>query len=66
MNVRDDRVEYFGSLYPGQRMEVIVAVRAASPGVFVWPATSAEAMYDPSVYARQAAGALTIEALAKP
>jgi uncharacterized protein YfaS (alpha-2-macroglobulin family) len=43
-----------------------VAVRAASPGVFVWPATSAEAMYDPSVYARQAAGALTIEALAKP
>jgi alpha-2-macroglobulin len=65
MNVRDDRVEYFGSVASGQSVEVIVAVRAASPGAFVWPAASAEAMYDPSVFARLAPVKLSIEGRAK-
>ena len=65
MNVRDDRVEDFGSVYPGQTAQILVAVRAASPGQFVWPAPSAEAMYDPNVFARLPNASITIEATAK-
>jgi uncharacterized protein YfaS (alpha-2-macroglobulin family) len=65
MNVRDDRVEYFGSVLPGQTAQILVAVRAASPGQFVWPAPSAEAMYDPNVFARLPNASITIEASAK-
>lgn len=52
MNQRDDRVEVFGTLYRGQKVSVVVALRATSAGSFKIPASYAEAMYDPTKWAR--------------
>lgn len=54
MNLRDDRVEAFGALYPRQSVSVVLPLRATSAGSFSIPSASAEAMYDPSVWARVA------------
>lgn len=54
MNVRDDRVEVFGSLPGGSTRSVVYAVRAVTSGSFTLPAVQAEAMYDPDVWARRA------------
>lgn len=51
-NLRDDRVEAFGKLYAGKEVTLVVALRATSAGVFKAPAASAEAMYDPTKWAR--------------
>lgn len=52
MNVRDDRVEVFNTLRAKQSATVTIAVRATSAGVFTAPSAYAEAMYDPSKWAR--------------
>ena len=53
MNLRDDRLEVFGSLRDSNERVVIYAVRAVTSGRFLQPPVSAEAMYAPHLWARQ-------------
>jgi uncharacterized protein YfaS (alpha-2-macroglobulin family) len=53
MNVRDDRLEVFGALGPGEKKKVVYAVRAVTAGAFTLPPVEAEAMYDPGIWARE-------------
>lgn len=52
MNVRDDRLEVFGALGRKDKRSVLYAVRAVTAGSFTLPPVEAEAMYDPSLWAR--------------
>ncbi|MCB9777435.1 MAG: hypothetical protein H6742_02600 [Alphaproteobacteria bacterium] len=60
MNLRDDRVEVFGDLGSHDKRSVLYAVRAVTSGTFVQPPVSAEAMYDPDIWARRAGGTVTV------
>jgi len=60
MNVRDDRLEVFGSLNAGESRKVVYALRAVTAGKFTIPPVEAEAMYDPRVWARAAGGTVVI------
>lgn len=60
MNLRDDRVELFGSLKRGQTRTFVYALRAVTAGTFAMPPVEAEAMYDPSRWARALGTKLTI------
>ncbi|MDF1561810.1 MAG: MG2 domain-containing protein [Deltaproteobacteria bacterium] len=60
MNVRDDRIEVFGTLSRNARVEVVYAVRATTAGVFTIPPVEAEAMYDPEIWARAGGGTLDV------
>jgi alpha-2-macroglobulin len=60
MNLRDDRVEVFGSLGPSESVSFAYALRAVTAGVFTVPPVEAEAMYDPRVWARGPAAEVTI------
>ncbi|WP_426750619.1 MG2 domain-containing protein [Myxococcus sp. Y35] len=53
VNIRDDRMEVFGSLGPRESKKVIYAVRAVTAGAFTLPSVEAEAMYDPRLWARE-------------
>ncbi|WP_224369885.1 alpha-2-macroglobulin family protein [Hyalangium versicolor] len=54
VNIRDDRMEVFGSLESGEAKKVVYAVRAVTAGKFTLPPVEAEAMYDPRIWAREA------------
>jgi uncharacterized protein YfaS (alpha-2-macroglobulin family) len=54
MNVRDDRIEVFGTLLPGAEVRFVYAARAVTAGQFLAPGPSAEAMYEPEVWAADA------------
>ncbi len=58
-NLRDDRLEAFGTLELEQR-QLIYALRAVTAGRFAHPGALLEAMYDPRVRARTAAGQVAI------
>lgn len=60
MNVRDDRMELFGALGPGESVSFTYALRAVTAGEFTAPAASAEAMYDPRLWARTAPAAVVV------
>lgn len=60
MNLRDDRVELFGTLDPRKSRTFVYALRAVTAGRFTMPPVEAEAMYDPSRWAREAGGAVVI------
>lgn len=60
MNVRDDRIELFGGLRAQQTRSVVYAVRAVTAGTFWAHDVTVEAMYDPSVWARQRGDEITI------
>lgn len=60
MNLRDDRVEVFGSISRKSKRTFIYAVRATGAGTFRMPPVSAEAMYDPALWARQAGGLVEV------
>jgi uncharacterized protein YfaS (alpha-2-macroglobulin family) len=53
VNIRDDRMEVFGSLEKGESKKVVYAVRAVTAGKFTLPPVEAEAMYDPRIWARE-------------
>ena len=53
MNVRDDRIELFGTISGQRTITVLYSVRAVTAGTFQLPDVTAEAMYDPDVWARQ-------------
>lgn len=60
MNLRDDRVELFGTLNARKRRTFVYALRAVTAGRFTMPPVEAEAMYDPSRWAREAGGPVVI------
>ncbi|MET0403592.1 MAG: MG2 domain-containing protein [Cystobacter sp.] len=60
VNLRDDRVEVFGSLNAGESKTVVYAVRAVTSGTFSLPPVEAEAMYDPRIWARDAGGSVRV------
>lgn len=61
MDIRDDRFQVFGKLPRGQTVRVIYAIRAVTAGRFTIPPVSAEAMYDPRIWARTDGQQVTIE-----
>jgi uncharacterized repeat protein (TIGR01451 family) len=60
LDLRDDRVQVFGTLPPRSSRKVIYTVRAVTSGKFVAPPVEAEAMYDPSLWARHKGGTVVI------
>jgi uncharacterized protein YfaS (alpha-2-macroglobulin family) len=60
VNIRDDRMEVFGSLAAGESKKVIYAVRAVTAGSFTLPSAEVEAMYDPRLWARESAGTVQV------
>ena len=54
VNIRDDRMEVFGTLERGEVKKVVYAVRAVTAGKFTLPPVEAEAMYEPRIWARDA------------
>ncbi len=60
MNLRDDRLELFGSIKGGNTVTVVYAVRAVTSGTFHVPDVTAQAMYDPEVWARQTGPEITV------
>jgi uncharacterized protein YfaS (alpha-2-macroglobulin family) len=61
MNLRDDRVEFFGHLERRQSVEVIYTLRAVTAGEFSSPPVKAEAMYEPTQWSRYAGKKLKIK-----
>lgn len=51
-NLRDDRLEAFGALGAGTQRKIIYTVRAVTSGTYATPPAEAEAMYDPTLWAR--------------
>lgn len=60
VNIRDDRMEVFGSLGAGETKKVVYAVRAVTAGAFTLPSAEVEAMYDPRLWARESAGTVQV------
>ncbi|MCP3144722.1 Ig-like domain-containing alpha-2-macroglobulin family protein [Pyxidicoccus xibeiensis] len=60
VNIRDDRMEVFGSLNSGESKKVVYAVRAVTAGTFQLPSAEAEAMYDPRLWAREKPGTVRV------
>jgi len=61
LNLRDDRLELFGALDAKQSRTVVYGLRAVTAGQFTAPPVEAEAMYDPSIWARQPGSSVTIK-----
>jgi len=61
LEIRDDRLEVFGALRPREAKKVVYALRAVSAGKFALPPAEAEAMYDPSFWARAAGGTVVVK-----
>ncbi|MEO6774066.1 MAG: MG2 domain-containing protein [Kofleriaceae bacterium] len=52
MNMRDDRLEAFGSLPPHTAKKLVYTVRAVTAGKYTLPPIEAAAMYDATLWAR--------------
>jgi uncharacterized repeat protein (TIGR01451 family) len=52
LNMRDDRLEAFGSLPAGEDKKVVYTIRAVTSGTYTTPPVEIEAMYDPTLWAR--------------
>lgn len=59
-NVRDDRIEVFGTLPARASKKVIYSVMTTLSGTFAIPPVEAEAMYDPTLWARAKGGTAVI------
>jgi uncharacterized protein YfaS (alpha-2-macroglobulin family) len=60
MNMRDDHLEAFGTLNPGESKKIVYTVRAVTSGKFTIPPVEAEAMYDPTLWTRAKGGTAVI------
>jgi hypothetical protein len=56
LNMRDDRLEAFGTLKAGETKKIVYTVRAVTSGTYTMPPVDAEAMYDPTLWARDKGG----------
>jgi len=61
MDIRDDRFQVFGPVESGETVHMVYAIRAVTAGQFTIPPLSAEAMYDPTLWARTEAQTLRID-----
>jgi uncharacterized protein YfaS (alpha-2-macroglobulin family) len=61
MNIRDDRIEAFGTLQQSGDGELRYEVRAVTAGTFAAPGTEAEAMYDSAIWARQPSKSIVVD-----
>ncbi len=61
MNIRDDRIELFGSLPEERTVTRIYVIRAVTGGVFTTPPVRAEAMYDPEKWSQQTGDTVKIK-----
>lgn len=61
LDLRDDRLLYFGSVTAGRPTKFYYAARAVTRGTFTLPHVFAEAMYDPAFRANAGAGTLQIK-----
>ena len=59
-NMRDDRIEAFGQLPATTTKKIVYTVRAVTSGRFTAPPIEAEAMYDPTLWAREAGGPVVV------
>jgi hypothetical protein len=60
MNLRDDRLEAFGTVPAAASKRIIYTVRVVTSGKFTIPPVEAEAMYDPTLWARDKGGTAVI------
>ena len=60
MNMRDDHLEAFGTLGPGVKRKLVYTVRAVTSGTYTLPPVEAEAMYDPTLWARAKGGTAVV------
>jgi hypothetical protein len=60
INLRDDHLEAFGALAPRTTRKLIYTVRVVTSGTFTIPPADAEAMYDPSLWARNKPGTAVV------
>jgi uncharacterized protein YfaS (alpha-2-macroglobulin family) len=60
LDMRDDRLEAFGTLAAGDSKKVVYSVRAVTSGTYTVPPVDVEAMYDPTLWAREAGGKAVI------
>jgi uncharacterized protein YfaS (alpha-2-macroglobulin family) len=60
MNLRDDRLEAFGALNAGEQRQIVYTIRVVTSGKFTIPPVEAEAMYDPTLWARDPAGTAVV------
>jgi uncharacterized protein YfaS (alpha-2-macroglobulin family) len=60
MNIRDDRIEAFGGLAPKQSRQIVYTARVVTAGKFTIPPVEAGAMYDPTLWARDAGGTAVV------
>lgn len=60
LNLRDDRIEAFGRLEAKEKRSIRYLLRAVTAGRFTMPTVSAEAMYDPELWARGASAPVVI------
>jgi uncharacterized protein YfaS (alpha-2-macroglobulin family) len=56
MDIRDDRINWFFSLAPGETKVFIAQIHPSYAGEFRWPGVVLEAMYNPDYFARIAGG----------
>lgn len=61
MDIKDDRFMVFGKLGSGETIRTVYAIRAVTAGEFTIPPVSAEAMYDPRIWAREAGQTIRID-----
>ena len=60
MNMRDDRLEAFGALGAHESKKIVYTVRVVTSGKFTIPPVEVEAMYDPTLWAREKGGTAVI------
>ncbi|MDR3000590.1 MAG: hypothetical protein LBU89_04925 [Fibromonadaceae bacterium] len=56
LDIRDDRVNWFFALSPGETKNFAVQIHPSYSGEFRWPGPALEAMYNPDFYARIVGG----------
>jgi len=58
--MRDDRIQFFGTLKPGETVHSVYELRAVTGGEFASPPVKAEAMYEPRYWSATGGGQIRI------
>jgi uncharacterized protein YfaS (alpha-2-macroglobulin family) len=62
LDLRDDQLQAFGRLLPGEKKTIVYSLRAVTAGQFSLPPVEASAMYDPRFWARSGGGKAEVSA----
>lgn len=63
MDIRDDRIIFYGDFYQGQTAKLYYALRAVTAGSFALPPIRAEAMYAPMKSSVSSSGRIRVQAM---